>query len=94
MTVRSFGILAIVIFTIVCWILSMTADTHEAELGALFNLVLPPMVGMISIIIFLVACWLTKNKVVRVLVLTICCSYIIYVGLFFRFNPGYLPVPF
>jgi hypothetical protein len=94
MTIRNVGIFILLFFTTLAWILSMTANMDGAELGAMFNLVLPPLAGSISVFIFLVVCWLTKDKTRRIIAITVLCLYLIYMGLVFQFNPDYLPFPF
>ena len=93
MTIRKFGIFIILFFTIVAWILSMTAKMDGAELGAVFNLVLPPFMGLISVIIFLLVCWITNDKILRIFAMIACCLYLLYMGLIFQLRPGYLPFP-
>jgi cobalamin synthase len=94
MTIRRLGIFVLLFFTIIAWILSMTANMDGAELGAIFNLIFPPFVGLISGIIFLLICWLAKGKAIRIFALSACCLYLLYVGLIFQLRPGYLPFPF
>ena len=94
MTLKGIGICAIILSTIIALILSMTADMHGAELGALFNLILPPFVGLIAIIIYLLINWLAKDRNIKIVMLVICCGYLIYIGLVFQFRKGYLPFPF
>ncbi len=94
MKLRSTGPLAILISTIVASILSMTVDMTGYELGAIFNLVIPPFVGALAIILYLLTDWLSKSKEVKILVLVSCCIYVLYVGFFFHYNDGYLPFPF
>ena len=72
----------------------MTANMDGAELGAMFNLVLPPFMGLISVIIFLLVCWLTNDKTPRIFAIIACCLYLLYMGLIFQLRPGYLPFPF
>jgi len=72
----------------------MTADMEGAGLGVLYNLILPPFVGAISIIIYLLICWVSKDKIPRIFTVVVCCLYLVYIGINFQINPGYLPIPF
>lgn len=94
MKLRTIGIYAIVLSTFIAFILAMTADLDRLELGALFNLILPPFVGVIAIIIHLLVFWLSKNKKVQIFTIVILCMYLLYVGLILQFKEGYLPFPF
>lgn len=94
MTLRSFGILALLFFTLIAWVLSMTVNMEGVGLGGLYNIILPPFVGLISLIIYLLVCWLTNDKAARIFALIACCLYLVYIGLTFRLNPGNLPIPF
>jgi cyanate permease len=94
MTTRKFGIFILLFFTVIAWMLSMTANMDGAELGALFNLILPPFAGLISIIIFLLVCWLSNDNAPRIVAIIVCCLYLLYMGLIFKLRPGYLPFPF
>jgi hypothetical protein len=93
MSIRKFGIFILLIFTLVAWLLSMTANMDGAELGAMFNLVLPPFMGLISVIIFQLVCWLTNEKTPRIFAIIAGCLYLLYIGLIFQLRRGYLPFP-
>ena len=94
MKLRTIGIYAIVLSTFIAFILAMTADLDRLELGALFNLILPPFVGVIAIIIHFFVFWLSKNKKFQIFTIVILCMYLLYVGLILQFKEGYPPFPF
>jgi hypothetical protein len=94
MTSKIAGILILVFFMLVAWILSMTANMEGAELGALFNLILPPFFGVISLLLYLLVCSVTKDNLPRIFVIIASSLYLLYVGLNFKLNPGNLPIPF
>lgn len=91
---RVSGTSIIFFFCVFASILSVTADMEGMELGALFNLVIPPMVGAISLIILFLVWWLTKSKIYRILTVVVCSLYLLYVGYIFHYFPGYMPFPF
>jgi hypothetical protein len=59
--------------------------SHQ-ELGALTNFIWPPTLGIIAIIIFLLGSWITKSYNSRLIVLVLCCSFLIYVGIALHFD--------
>ena len=76
---NSFGNLLFIIVSIVISIwLSMTANLDNAELGALENLIYPPLFGTLCIVIYLLSVYLFKwNSAV---VTIVCCIAIILLG--------------
>ena len=60
------------------------------ELGGLFNLFLPPLIGGIALIVFLLVCWISKERIIRLIALILLCCYCIYVGLAFHMDRDYL----
>jgi hypothetical protein len=94
MKIPGLGILIILFSTMIALSLSMSSDMEGAGLGGLYNLILAPFVGTVSLIIFLLVSWITKNKKPRIFTIIACCLYLIYIGVSFQVNPGYLPIPF
>jgi hypothetical protein len=92
MTLKGYGISAITGCTIVSIVLAGTVDMTGYELGAFFNLFIPPVIGGIAIIIYLLVCWITKEKVIRLIIMILLCCYCIYVGLAFHWNSDYLNI--
>lgn len=94
MTLKTVGILILVLSTLVSWVMSMTANMEGAELGALYNLIVPPFAGVILVLFYLLICWSSSERFLRILVVVLSSLYLLYVGSTFRFNPGFLPIPF
>jgi len=86
------GIFIIVISTLASWIIAMSADLSKQELGALYNLIWPLLLGMVAIITFLMVSWISKSNRVRISTLSVCCLYIIYVGLALYLEKDYWPL--
>jgi hypothetical protein len=84
MSFRLLGTVLIILFTILSSILSTSVDMSGYELGAMFNLVIPPMAGIGSLILFLVISWISKNKTVWIITLIILCWYNLSVGIAFH----------
>lgn len=74
------GLVSILIAGIISIVLAMSVDMTGYEMGALFNLYIPPFVMTLSIIIFLFTCRLSKNDWIRFLILASLCFYLLYVG--------------
>ena len=65
--------------------------SHQ-ELGALANYIWPPVIGIMMIIIFLIASRITKRPLDRIVVIIVCCSYLIYVGIALHFGKDGWPL--
>jgi len=80
-----YAIILILISGIISVILAYTAKLSDsAGLGALLQLVVPPMITAITILIYLLFFWLNdKFKTILVIVLFI---FNIYIGLIMHFN--------
>jgi hypothetical protein len=92
MTIRGYGIIAILISMIASIVLANTIDMTGYELGSLFNLIIPPIIGGITLIVFLLVCWISKEGIIRLIVLILLCSYCIYAGLAFHLDKDYLHI--
>jgi len=79
-----YGIVIIIISTIISWIISMSTDLNRLELGALANLFFPPLIGICSIVIYMISYWI--NKKISILIMIILSVLIIYCGLWFFFD--------
>jgi len=88
------GVIIIVLFTIISFFLSLSGDINFLGLGGVYNLILPPFLGIAGTLIFLLTCWASKNEKVRITIIVLVSSYLIYSGIFFHFKSGYLPIPF
>jgi hypothetical protein len=94
MTLKTIGVYAIIFSMIISSALSMTVNMEGAELGALFNLVLPPLTGLVALFLYFFINWLSKDRIVGIITIILCCLYLIYMGIVFHFQEGYLPFPF
>lgn len=84
--------LAFIVGSIVLsWILAVTVNLDKYELGAVFNLFLPPLVGVTTIILFLIFNAIFKNSKIQVPGLVICCLINLYIGVVFHFELSCLP---
>lgn len=72
------NLLFIVASVVVSMFFSMTANLDKAELGALENLIYPPLVGLLCIVIYLVSVYLFKWN--PIIVTIVCCIAIILLG--------------
>lgn len=86
------GFLWICCSTIISFLLSITVDMHNYELNGLINYFWPPIVGTATTIIFLLSCWITKRSNRRIVVLSLCCLYLIYVGIALHYEKEYWPL--
>jgi hypothetical protein len=86
------GIAIIIISAILCFFLAVTTDMSHQELGALANFVWPPVIGILAILVFVFTSWITPNNSVRLIVLILCCLYLIYVGVALHFGRDDLPL--
>ncbi len=94
MTLVAKGIIIILTFSIISFFLSTSGDMAFLGLGGMFNFILPPILGITGILIFLLTCWISKSERVRITLIVLISSYLIYSGLVFNLKPGYLPIPF
>lgn len=94
MVTKTFGLLILSLTFFISCILALSADMDGAGLGGLFNFAIPLVSWLFFMIIYLLICWITKNKLIRILVLIVGGLYILYVGLFLLLKPGYDPFPF
>lgn len=76
---------------ITSWILATSIDLDKYELGAMFNLFFPPMLGLATLIFFSIVCLVSTHRPTRLIVLTICCMLNLYLGLAFRYELPYFP---
>jgi hypothetical protein len=88
-TGRSLGYITISI--IISWVLATSINLDKYELGAIYNLLLPPLVGIITIMLFLIANALVKNAKKQLMFLAICCLINLYTGILFHFELSNLP---
>lgn len=86
------GTLLIAVVTLLSLALAVTVDMSGYGLGGFYNYTIPLFDGVILWTIFLLTCLLTKNNKVRVSVLTLCCVFLIYVGLALHFEKDYWPL--
>jgi hypothetical protein len=80
------GIAIIILSSVVCFILATTADMAHQELGALANFILPPILAVLASITFSLGCLLSRNNIVRIIILLFCVVYIIYTGIALHFE--------
>jgi hypothetical protein len=86
------GIAVIIVSAILCLLLATTADMSHQELGALANYIWPPAIGILAILVFVFTSWITQNNSIRLVVLILCCLYLIYVGVALHFGRDDLPL--
>jgi hypothetical protein len=86
------GFIAILISTILSFWLANSSSHHSQELGAMVNLIAPPLAGIVAFGIYLITYWITKNNRVRVSVAIISCVYLIYLGIALHFEKDYWPL--
>jgi hypothetical protein len=72
MTLKGYGILAIIASIIISVTMATSVNMDSYELGAVFNLFIPPFIGLISIILFLVISWITKDPSKRIISIVLC----------------------
>lgn len=89
-TIRK-GLLIILLSAVISTILANTVDMTHYELGALINLLWPPILGILSLIVFLVICLIFKSPVVRLITLTVISLYLLYVGIALHLEKDYWP---
>ncbi len=94
MTLAAKGVIIIVTVSIISFFLSISDEMVFFVLGGMFNFILPALVCITGILIFLLTCWISKSVRVRIIVIVLISSYLIYSGLVFNLKPGYLPIPF
>jgi hypothetical protein len=85
------SVLLIFASILISWALAITVDLNNYELGAVFNLFLPPIIGVFTILFFLVFNAIFKHWKIQRIIIIVCCLINIYVGLVFHFEFGYLP---
>jgi hypothetical protein len=81
----------IAISTIISWILAVTVDLNKYELGAMFNMFFPPIVGVLSVVIFLLLNFI-KGKKFQIANLIFCCLLNLYTGCIFHFELAWFPL--
>ena len=64
---RSLGIITILISAFISFVLAVTVDMSNYELGALVNFIWPPSVGLMTTILFLIVTWIQKIKLLGLL---------------------------
>lgn len=74
------------ISSVISWVLATTVDLNQLELGALFNMYFPPLLGIVTFILFTILCLITDNRAIRLIILTLFCGLNLYMGLAFHFG--------
>jgi hypothetical protein len=82
----------ILLSVLISWCFATTVDLNRLELGALFNLFFPPMLGVLTLILFTIVRIIFKRQSVRIVTLSICCVANLYLGLAFHYP--WVPLPF
>jgi hypothetical protein len=67
----------LIVATIASWIIAVSVDLDKYELGALINLIYPPVFGMLTILTFLIVDWCT-NKIRVPLTIMLCLANIAF----------------
>ena len=86
------GIAIIILSAFICFSLAVTTDLNHQELGALINFVWPPVIGILTILLFVFISWIPRNNTIRLIVLILCCFYLIYIGVALHFGRDDLPL--
>jgi len=89
---RLLGIITILISAFISFVLSVTVDMSNYELGALENYIWPPVVGLITTILFLFVTWITKNQTYRIVAIVLLSFYNLYVGFALHIEKDYWPL--
>jgi len=88
-TRRCIGFISLSI--LISWILSITVNLDKYELGAVYNIFVPPMVGLITIVLFLVPNAISKSPKTQAISLIVCCLINLGVGIIFHFELSEMP---
>lgn len=86
------GIIFLLLATLISWILSVTVDMSHYELGALINIFWPLVSGLGTMLFFVFTSWIFSQKKIRIGILIILCSYLIYIGIALHFEKDYWPL--
>lgn len=89
---RVLGIITILISAFISFILALTVDMSNFELGALGNYIWPPFIGFMTAILFLIVTWITKNQMHRIVVIILLSIYNLYVGFALHIEKDYWPL--
>ena len=89
---RSIGIITILISAFISFVLAVTVDMSNYELGALENYIWPPFVGLMTTILFLIVTWITKNQTHRIVAIVLLSFYNLYVGFALHIEKDYWPL--
>lgn len=90
--IRLWGSCLIIIATVISFIFANSVDYSTLELGALYNLFVPPVIGLVSLILFLLlSLFIKKIRPLRIII-GILCVYNIYVGFALLFGKDYWPL--
>jgi len=82
---------AIVLSAFIAWLLAMTANLNKMELGALFNIFIPPVMGVICIVLLLLIS-IFKNGKASLIAAIALCSFNLYIGLLLHFERWWFPL--
>ncbi len=80
------GIFYIMLSSIISLILAASANTSGMCLGGLVNFVVPPITALLLTIIYLLLCLFVKNNYIRISLVFIFSSYMIYLGIMLLFT--------
>ena len=89
---RSLGIITILISAFISFVLAVTVDMSNYELGALVNFIWPPFVGLMTTILFLIVTWITQNQTYRIVAIVFLSFYNLYVGFALHIEKDYWPL--
>ena len=88
----SLGIIAILMSAFISFVLAVTVDMSNYELGALVNYFWPPFIGLMTTILFLIVTWITKNQANRISAIVLLSLYNLYVGFALHMEKDYWPL--
>lgn len=88
---RIWGLFIIIFSAVISETLANTVDTSHYELGALYNLFGPVVLGLITLIVYGLTLLLTKNELGIKIIIAISSLYNLYVGLALHLEKDYWP---
>jgi len=88
---RNKGLGLIALSIIISCLLALSVDINKYELGAIYNMFIPPIIGIGTIILFLIANPITKQLKTQLIILIICFSINVYTGLVYHFEINLFP---
>jgi hypothetical protein len=62
------------------------------ELGALINLIWPPLAGGIAILLYSLVAFYSRSAKVRFWIMLLCCVYLLYIGISLHFGKENWPL--